>query len=279
MFYGKIYLGGDYMEGNYFKAEEKYAPRSSNDNFFLHSHSEYEIYLFLEGDSNCIVEDKTYPLSPGDMLIIRKNQMHRVYHNKKTAYKRFILMVSPDFFEMDSCREYEKVFLDSTFDESNKINSEIVKSSGLYDAYVRLKTYTNDFENQDLPIAKAIVTEILYLISKISSLEPPIKGSRLIKNVIAYINLNIKKDLSLERLSSEFFVSKYHLCHSFKKNTGLTIKEYIDQKRLSKANEYIAEGSCLSDAANRAGFKDYSSFYRCFVKNNKENPSKIKKQR
>ena len=48
------------MEHYLFNAEEKYAKKSSNESFYLHSHNEYEIYLFLEGDSNCIVENKTY---------------------------------------------------------------------------------------------------------------------------------------------------------------------------------------------------------------------------
>lgn len=266
------------MNNYTFIAEEKYAEKSSNDNFFLHSHDEYEIYMFLEGNSNCIIEGRVYPLSPGDMLIIRKNEMHRVYHNKKTHYKRFILMVSPQFFKNYGCEQYEKVFLDNTFEKSSKINAEIVKSSGLLAAVNRYKKYTDNCHNQASPIAAGIVTEIVYLINKISSFEPPSEGSNLIKNVILYINSNIKKELSLTRLSEEFFVSKYHLCHSFKKSTGLTIKEYINQKRLNLALEFIKEGKNLTDAASQAGFKDYSAFYRLFVKTNHISPRMSRKQ-
>ena len=39
------------MDQYLFNAEEKYAKKSSNESFILHSHNEYEIYLFLEGDS------------------------------------------------------------------------------------------------------------------------------------------------------------------------------------------------------------------------------------
>ena len=267
------------MEHYLFNAEEKYAKKSSNESFYLHSHNEYEIYLFLEGDSNCIVENKTYPLYPGDMLILRKNEMHKVYHNKKTPYKRFILMVSSDFFAKYNCSQYENVFKYKSFDESNKINAEIVKSIGIYDAVMRLKNYTNGYENQDVPVAAGIVMEILYLIGKISSFEPPAKGSGLIKKVISYININIDKDISLEKLSSEFFVSKYHLCHSFKKSTGLTIREYINKKRLALVNEYTSQGKSLSSSAALAGFKDYSAFYRTFVRSNNISPKSLKKSK
>jgi len=264
------------MEKTYFKAEEKYAEKSSNDNFFLHTHNDYEIYLFLEGDSNCIVENNTYPLKHGDMLVFRKNETHRIIHNKKTPYKRFILMVSSDFFEKYDCCEYETIFTDNTFDDSNKINAEIVKTSGIYDAVMRLKNYTDEYKNQGNPVAAGIVMEILYLISKTSSFEPHAKGSNLIKRVMTYININIDKDISLDKLSGEFYISKYHLCRSFKKSTGFTIREYINQKRLALVDEYSKEGKSLSASAALAGFKDYSAFYRSYVKCNNKSPKSVK---
>ena len=33
-----------------------------------------------------------------DMIIIRKHEMHRVFHNSSTMYRRFVLNVSPEFF-------------------------------------------------------------------------------------------------------------------------------------------------------------------------------------
>lgn len=272
-------ISGDNMKDYYFKAEEKYATKSSNESFYLHSHDEYEIYMFLDGDSNCVVENTSYPLKPGDMLVFRKNEMHRVYHNKKTPYKRFILMVSPEFFSKYNCEEYERVFKDNSFDDSNKINAEIVRASGIFDAVMRLKNYTNEYKDLNAPVATGIVTEILYLIGKISTFETPARGSRLIKNIIAYINTNIDKDLSLEKLSNDFFVSKYHLCRSFKKTTGQTIKEYINQKRLTLAEEYTNDGKTLSESAALAGFRDYSSFYRAFVKANDKKPKSIKTEK
>ena len=267
------------MKDYLFKAEEKYAEKSSNESFFLHSHNEYEIYMFLEGDSNCIVENKTYPLSPGDVLIFRRNEMHRVYHNKKTPYKRFILMISPEFFKKYDCVQYENVFKDISFDESNKISAEIVKTSGIYESIKRLKKYTDCFESQDSPVAAAIVTEILYLIGTVPSFEPPAKGGTVIKEIISYINNNISGDISLERLSEKFFVSKYHLCHSFKKSTGLTIKEYVIQKRLALSAQYSQSGKTLTEAAAMAGFKDYSAFYRAYVKNNNICPKTLKSKK
>ena len=56
---------------NYSASLGFYVP--SNSNYQLHRHEEYEIYMFLEGDSKYVVEDKTYPLKPDDIIIIKKN--------------------------------------------------------------------------------------------------------------------------------------------------------------------------------------------------------------
>ena len=71
----------------------------------MHSHKSidfYSIFKFVAKSKDeiiSIIENNTYPLKQGDMLVFRKNEMHRVFHNKKTKYKRFILMVKPEFFK------------------------------------------------------------------------------------------------------------------------------------------------------------------------------------
>ena len=98
----------------------------------LHSHHEYELYMFLKGDCYYVVEGRRYELTPGDMIIIRKHQMHRVFHNSSTEYSSIVLFFSPEFFSQNDCSEYEEAFLDYTKD--NKIDSHVVLSSGIQDA-------------------------------------------------------------------------------------------------------------------------------------------------
>ena len=45
----------------------------SNKYYQLHSHEEYEIYMFFEGDSKYVVEENSYSLKQGDVVIIRKH--------------------------------------------------------------------------------------------------------------------------------------------------------------------------------------------------------------
>ena len=239
----------------------------SNQNFQLHNHDEYEILMFLEGDARYVVEEKSYTLEPGDLILIRKNEMHRIYHNQSVCYKRILLMVSPEFFKENDCEEYESQFLKNYQGMGNKISADLVRSSGLYDAYERYRKYSENFTiKKETPILRAAIVEILYLINKIAGFSAADLTNSPIKPVILYLNKYYSEDITLDMLEERFFMSKYYMCRTFRKATGLTIHEYIRRKRLTKVRELINEGMNISEAAVKAGFHEYSSFYRAYLK-------------
>lgn len=245
---------------------------ASNKYYQLHSHDDYEIYMFFEGDSKYVVEENTYSLKQGDIIIIRKHELHRVYHNSQKHYRRIVLMVSPEFFRENNCTEYETAFLDVSKNKGNKIDAKIVHSSGLFDAIMRFKKYSDDFKSPESPIAKSAMTEILYIINSISSFSEADEQKSVVKNVISFLNENFTEDISLDDLSEKFFISKYYLCRAFKKSTGLTVQNYIKQKRQMLVRELYSQGMTLSQASAKAGFRDYSSFYRNYKKENEKSP-------
>ena len=90
--------------------------------------------------------------------------------------------------------------------------------------------------------------------------------------VIRYINENIDKNVSLDRLARRFFVSKYHLCRIFHKQTGASIFTYYNTKRMALAQQMINSGESATAVALRLGFRDYSTFYRTFRKQTGHSP-------
>lgn len=255
------------MRKYFYGIGESFSPDPSNVNFKLHNHDEYEILLFLEGDAKYVVEDKSYTLEPGDIIVIRKHEFHRIYHNSPTPYKRVILMVNPQFFVENGCTNYEAQFLKAPIGTGHKIPADLVRSSGLFDAFSRYKKYSEDYTlDGQIPVLKSTLVEILYLINKITTFSDADLTGSPVKSVIFYINNHYTEDITLDLLQDKFFISKYHLCRAFHKATGLTVHEYIRRKRLTKVRELRADGMSISDAATLSGFNDYSSFYRAYQK-------------
>lgn len=246
----------------------------SNDHFQLHVHSDYEIYLFLEGDSKYIVEENIYSLEPGDVIIIRKNMMHRVYHNSSAKYRRIVFNIDPEFFTEYDCAEYEEQFANPKSGIGNKIDAEIVKKSGLYDVFVRLEKYSDSYLVCDTPIVRSLLVEMLYIINNIDSFSKGDMNDKRLKNIISYVNQNFTRNITLLDIEKKFFISKYHLCHIFPKATGLTVHQYITNKRLAFADDLIKNGTAVSRAAEMSGFNNYSSFYRAYIAKYKKSPSR-----
>lgn len=231
----------------------------------LHTHPEYEIQLFLQGNTKYVVEEKHYNIEMFDMILIRKNQLHCLYRHVPSVGHRIILGVSPDFFVENNCVEYEAQFLDESTRLNNKIPAHLVKSSGLLDAFMRYKKYSKDYTlPKDTPILQSIIVEILYLISKCSEFSEADDSNETMKQIITYLNDNYTKEISLDELCNQFYISKYYLCRLFRKATGLTVFEYIRKKRLALVNELARNGVSNSQAAMKAGFTNYTAFYRAY---------------
>ena len=83
-------------------------------------------------------------------------------------------------------------------------------------------------------------------------------------NILDYINSHLTEDLSIDHISSNFYLSKYYLMRLFKQETGYTIGNYISSKRLLLAKELILSGTPALQACFDCGYKDYSTFSRAY---------------
>jgi AraC-like DNA-binding protein len=70
----------------------------------------------------------------------------------------------------------------------------------------------------------------------------------------------------MDALADTFYVSKYHMMRQFRQETGLTVYEYLTQRRLLHARDLIEKGSRATEACYRSGFRSYSSFTRAYAK-------------
>jgi AraC-like DNA-binding protein len=81
--------------------------------------------------------------------------------------------------------------------------------------------------------------------------------------------------ITLEQTAKRFFISKYYLCHLFRKHTGVTVLSYLNSKRIALAQHLIASGEPPTEVAYRVGFQDYSTFYRAYKKATGRAPTDI----
>ena len=86
------------------------------------------------------------------------------------------------------------------------------------------------------------------------------------------------KNLSLDEISEELYLSKYYLCRIFKEYTGFTITEYINTYRIKKATQLLENSNeSISSISVILGFESVSYFERVFKKIMNVTPLKYKK--
>ncbi len=86
-------------------------------------------------------------------------------------------------------------------------------------------------------------------------------------------------ELSGEELARSFHISYYHLCHFFKKKTGLTMGAFRTQKRIEKALVMLTSGDKrIADVATACGFDSVSYFTEVFGKAVGKAPSAFRKE-
>lgn len=89
--------------------------------------------------------------------------------------------------------------------------------------------------------------------------------SKHIQLAIQYINENYKKNLSLESISMYIGLSVVHTSRLFKKETGKTVLDYINEIKLAKAKEMLDTGKYkVYEVADELGFNNSHYFSTIF---------------
>lgn len=88
----------------------------------------------------------------------------------------------------------------------------------------------------------------------------------LLDQIIGYIEHHYADRLTMSGVAKRFYVSERTISALFRKRLGTTFNQFLTQRRLIAAKSLILEGLPMETAAERAGFADYSTFYRAFRK-------------
>ena len=241
--------------------------------FKLHTHDACELFIFLRGKGKFLIEGNEYPLSRGDIMLMRPAESHYIDIDTSRPYERFSVHFNEDFF--------------GTFDKDNLLLKAFFnREAGTFNHYSR-----DDFN----PEIYNLLTEnllcesdhrylqvscyLLPLLNEIynvykSNIDTVSLGSSPIQQIVRYINNHINDNITLDTICKKFYISKPQLCRSFKSATGSTVQNYINAKRLVNAKRMLSSGISPTRAAQLNGFNDYSVFYRAFCKEYGKAPKK-----
>ena len=210
----------------------------------LHSHKAWEIVCQLEGEVITQVGEKSFTLSPNEIMLIPPNLPHKGYSNG--IFRDMSLCADGlDFNGFEIIKDYR-----------GEIASVISIISRLF------TEQEGDYKPAVDSLIKAVCQMIKHRIGS-SSDSPAVEQ---IKKEI-YENLS-NPDFSLSAAISKTGFDKDYFRRRFKRETGKTPTQYLTDMRIVNAKQLLADNKLFSieSIAHSCGFSDNLYFSTCFKK-------------
>ena len=220
-----------------------------------HIHSECEIYFNITGDVSFMVEEKIYPIVPGSVIITKPNEYHHCIYHSNTMHEHYWILFS--------CTGNQKLF-DLFFNRAPGDRNLIVL---LPEKANLLAQIFDSLLSEDLPESK----KYFYFFNMLDILENGAAGesaamSQDVVDALKYISENFSETIVLRDIAAGLHVSVNTLERHFKSQTGITMREYLSQKRFANAARLLGESASVFEAYEKSGFSDYSHFISLFKK-------------
>lgn len=242
-----------------------------NQGTFYHRHNAYEIYFFLRGNIHFYVENQCYRLSPGDLLILTPEEMHRSYNLDNSEYERITINLHKSYLNrlstpatnLSHCFDYRPKGKSNIVHLDEKRMRQFLVYTGTLEQLLHSGAYGADVS------INATISQLMMLINTVfqsTTFHADDIMPELVRNTMDYIEAHLHEDISLESLTEAFYLNGTYISRQFKKHTGLTLRSYILDRRVALAKTCLSEGMSLSEACYQSGFADYSNFIRSFTK-------------
>ena len=225
----------------------------------------YELFYVTSGGGRLVIESADYDISAGCAVLIKPLEYYSVTLSEGVDFERYSVSFPPEAISGEPL----KMLLEFTDDKDSSVGIIFPECASLGyfpEAFSRAEKAIALPEREKRAYVSLIISELIILLSLSGGERVTNDEGDLVSRLMLHISRNLKRDLSLDKLSKHFFVSKFYLCRAFKEHAGISLHEYITKKRIMLARQLMVAGETASDAAYKVGFCDYSSFYRAYVR-------------
>lgn len=236
------------------------------------------LYYVTEGSAQIELPDGIYTLSPKHMYFIpaftihtnicKSNFVHYYLHIYEVHYSdndwldHWKFPVEIEATDLDLalfkrlCEINPHMTLQksdpTTYDNNPTLMQNLIKN--------RQRAFCDKVES------RGIVFQLLSRFFKQGQSKIEMEDNRIAKTVL-YIRKHLNEAIELEKLAEISCLSKDHFIRLFKKELGTTPLQYINQKKIEKAQLLlITEELAVKEIAFQLAFDDYSYFNRLFKK-------------
>ena len=250
----------------------------------LHYDKDVVVVYFRRGGGSARIEGQYYPIEEGDVILLNPRELH-CFTFREGEHERVVLYIreellrnfyrpNPGFF---------KVFYDREPGKGNCIPAETAAENGIQELLERILRLNSDSSGWRDMLTVCRIVDLVAAIEKLQSSIPSVRQENIPENsvvseILHYINENFLNISDTEQVAGYFFLERAYLCRTFKHAVGISLWNYVIMRRLVFSNDLIRSGVSIEEAAYRAGFQNYSNFFRLYKKYFGITPSEFRRQ-
>ena len=233
-----------------------------------HRHNFYEILFFHKGNVTYEIDDQSYVLQPGDIVLLPKEHPHNPIIRSGEPYIRSVIWVSEEYIRrIDPSASLLNIF--NIKDKDGKTQHVMrlpVNKSGPLLLYAQNAADESVFNYPHAKLMQSsLIAYILVQLSRYAAVDDKNpEDDSICSKVKEYLDYHFTENISLDDLEEKFYVSKFHLSRVFKQQTGSSIHEYITKLRMTLARQLLYTDAPLNEIYQSCGYNSYSSFFRSF---------------
>lgn len=247
--------------------------------FKWHYHPEYELTLITAGSGKRLVGDSHESFGAGDLVLIGPSMPHTWVSDPFLDRCSAVVVQFPEAFlqPLIQFREFEAVR--TMLNESK---------SGLVFPGEQPRGLLEHIA--DLPGPEQLIS--LYTVLEYLSRQPrkvlasqdfiPVVGSgseTRINKVCRYVQRNIDRKFRLDEVAGLIHLSESAFCKFFKRATGKTFSDYVNEVRISRACALLTgSDQSIGAIAYACGFENLAYFNRVFLRKKSINPKAFRER-
>ena len=190
-----------------------------------HYHTFHKLIFFLGGTSGYGIEGRSYPLEPGDVILVPQGCVHRPEAEPGAPYERVIVYLSADYLSRAGSAECP---LDNCFLLAKSRFQFVLRPQhmrrALAQALSGLELAVTQPGFGQTMLAQAALMQLLILLCRAMDDQPQavpsLAADEKIAAIMQYLSQNPTQEISIDDLAARFYISKYHMMRRFRAETG-----------------------------------------------------------
>jgi len=227
--------------------------RNTDHSFPLHMHRCYEMVLMQEGEMSMQIDEETYTLTEGDLILVKPNRLHS-YKTEEGKHSTSLLCV----FSGDLIASINETIT------KYRLRAMVIHDvPRLYrDVFAHLQTDT------DIPTIKGGLYLLCGLFSRLvddTEEDSFAENSSLIRDMLLFIENHMDTPCTLHELAREVRYSEAYLSRVFMQSVGIPYSEYVRSIKINYACFLLKNTvDSVYTISKKCGYATLSTFSRSF---------------